>query len=119
MVTCVPGGKPILVGDCIAALADTVNSVSGVMRWSRSALSVKYSVISLVVDAGCHGMVALLARRTFPELASTRIVESARAGVADTTAVKATAPTAMELRTMPKSGARKESGQGTCRGPFG
>ena len=32
MVTCVPGGKPILVGDCIAALADTVNSVSAVMR---------------------------------------------------------------------------------------
>ena len=55
MVTCVPGGKPILVGDCMAALADTVNSVSGVMRWSRSALRVKYSVISLVVEAGCHG----------------------------------------------------------------
>ena len=40
-VTCVPGGKPILVGDCMAALADTVNKVSGVMCWSRSAASVK------------------------------------------------------------------------------
>ena len=39
-VTCVPIGKPILVGDCADALGDTVNKVSNVMRWSRMALSV-------------------------------------------------------------------------------
>ncbi len=31
-VTWVPTGKPILVGDCAAALGETVNSVSNVMR---------------------------------------------------------------------------------------
>ena len=31
-VTWLPAGKPILVGDCMAAFGDTVNSVSDVMR---------------------------------------------------------------------------------------
>jgi len=39
-VTCVPTGKPILVGDWMLAFAETVNKVSGVIRWSRIALSV-------------------------------------------------------------------------------
>ena len=30
------GWKPILVGDCKAALVQTANNVSGVMRWSRT-----------------------------------------------------------------------------------
>ena len=51
------------------------------------------------------------------------MVELARAGVADASAPKAivptAAPTAMELSTMRKSGARKELVQDTCRGPFG
>ena len=54
-VTWVPTGKPILVGACMAALRDTVNSVSNVMRWSRIALSVTYNVISFDVEAGYHG----------------------------------------------------------------
>jgi hypothetical protein len=54
-VTWVPTGKPILVGACSFAFVETVNKVSEVMRWSRIALSVTYSVISLVVEAGYHG----------------------------------------------------------------
>jgi len=54
-VTWVPTGKPILVGDCATALGETANSVSGVMRWSRMAASVMYSVINLVVEAGYQG----------------------------------------------------------------
>ena len=39
-VTWVPGRKPIFDGDCEAAIGDTVNSVSSVMRPSLTALSV-------------------------------------------------------------------------------
>ena len=38
-----------------AALGETVNNVSGVMRWSRMALRVMYSVINLVTEAGYQG----------------------------------------------------------------
>ena len=39
-VTVVPGGKPILTGDCAAALCDTLSSVSSVIRPSLTARSV-------------------------------------------------------------------------------
>ena len=39
-VTCVPGGKPILVGDCAAAVCDTVNKLSSVMWRALIALKV-------------------------------------------------------------------------------
>ena len=39
-VTWVPTGRPILVGACMLALRETVNSVSKVMRWSLTALKV-------------------------------------------------------------------------------
>ena len=54
-VTCVPTGKPILVGDCAAALRETVNSVSNVMCPCFTACSVTYIVISFVTDAGYQG----------------------------------------------------------------
>ena len=40
-VTCVPGGKPILLGACAAALCETVNNVSMVMRCCFTARKVR------------------------------------------------------------------------------
>ena len=40
-VTCVPGGKPILVGDCAEALRETVNNVSIVIRCCLTARNVR------------------------------------------------------------------------------
>src|SRR5438445_6655553 len=54
-VTCVPGRKPILEGDCEAATGDTVNSESSDSLPSLTALSAAYAVIILVTDAGYQG----------------------------------------------------------------
>ena len=54
-VTVVPALKPIFEGACATALGDTVSSESRVRRLSFTALSVRYIVISLVVEAGYHG----------------------------------------------------------------
>src|SRR5919205_685882 len=54
-VTVVPALKPILDGACATAFGDTVSSVSIERRLSFTALSVRYIVISLVVEAGYHG----------------------------------------------------------------
>ena len=54
-VTWMPAGKPIFDGACATAFGDTVSSVSMPRRPSFTALSVRYMVISLVVEAGYHG----------------------------------------------------------------
>ena len=79
-VTVVPALKPIFEGACATALDETVSSESRVRRLSFTALSVRYIVISLVVEAGYHGIVACSACSTLPESASTISVASALAG---------------------------------------
>ena len=80
----VPGLKPIFDGACEAARRETVNSVSSVMRLFLTACSVTYTVISLEIEAGYHGIVAFSACSTLPVSASTSSVASvpARAGAA-------------------------------------
>src|SRR6185312_9169692 len=86
MVSWVPGGNPILEGDCEAATGDTVNSVSSDIRPSFTAFSVTYAVMILVTEAGYQGMVALSACSTLPVSASTTSSASACATRGVTTA---------------------------------
>jgi hypothetical protein len=78
-VTVVPVLNPIFEGDCATALGDTGSRVSRVRRLSFTALSARYIVISLVVEAGYHGSAACSACSTLPDSASTMRVASADA----------------------------------------
>src|SRR5262249_3877835 len=79
-VTVVPGGKPILTGDCAAALCETVKSLSSLILPSLTARSVAYVVMILVIEAGYHGEVAFSACNTLPLSTSTRMSDSEWAG---------------------------------------
>src|ERR1043165_3775688 len=66
-----PGRMPSLVGDCAAAWGEKTTGSSRLILPAESASNVRYSVITLVIDAGYRGASARLAYSPSPERAST------------------------------------------------
>jgi hypothetical protein len=89
-----------LTGDCATALAETVSSLSSVIRPSLTARNVTYVVMILVIEAGYHGAVAFSACSTLPVSTSTRITDSAAAREAARLTVTQVASAKISVRPM-------------------